>query len=102
MEFCPKCGAILLQKNERNACPRCKYSTKCKTKLKTSEKMEGKKIINIIHEKDSEVYPIIEHECKKCRNKKSYFWTQQTRSSDEAETKFFKCIKCKFTWRDYR
>lgn len=103
MEFCPKCGAILVQKdNKRNACPRCRYSTIAKSRLKTSEKIEGKKMVNIISEKDAEVYPIIEHECKRCGNKKAFFWTQQTRSSDEAETKFYKCTKCNFTWREYR
>ncbi|MBW6442237.1 transcription factor S [Patescibacteria group bacterium] len=102
MEFCPKCGAVLVQKRKRDACPRCKYFSKNKVKLKTSEKIEDKKKINVISEKDSEVHPIIEQECKKCGNKKAYFWTMQTRSSDEAETKFFKCTKCKTIWRDYR
>ncbi|GAI81579.1 unnamed protein product, partial [marine sediment metagenome] len=35
-------------------------------------------------------------------NEKAYFWSVQTRSGDEAETKFFKCTKCEFTWREYR
>jgi len=102
MEFCPKCGSVLVQKKKRGVCPRCGYSTKTKTKLKTSEKIEGKKGITVISEKDSEVCPIIEEKCTKCGNKKAYFWTMQTRSTDEAETKFFKCTKCSFTWRDYR
>ncbi len=104
MEFCPRCGAVLIHKKKRNACPRCNYSVKSKTKLKTSEKIEEKKKINIISEKDAEVYPVIELEkpCEKCGNKKAYFWTMQTRSSDEAETKFFKCTKCEHTWREYR
>jgi len=104
MEFCPKCGAVLIKKNKKDSCPRCRYSTKSKAKLKTSEKLEEKKKIDVINEKDSEVYPIIEleHKCEKCGNKKAYFWTLQTRSTDEAETKFFKCTKCSHTWREYR
>ena len=51
---------------------------------------------------DVEVYPIISSECKKCGHDKVYFWTMQTRATDEAETKFFKCTKCEFTWREYR
>lgn len=102
MEFCQKCGSILVQKKKRNVCPRCGYSTKSKIKLKTSEKIEGKKGINVISEKDSEVHPVIEEKCPECKNKKAYFWTMQTRSTDEAETKFFKCTKCGFTWRVYR
>ena len=104
MEFCPKCGAVLIQKDSREACPRCRYSTKGKTKLKTSEKIEEKKKVSVISERDTEVYPIVELEkaCEKCGNKKAFFWTLQTRSTDEAETKFFKCVKCSNTWREYR
>ena len=102
MEFCPKCGAVLIQKKKRHACPRCRYSTKSGAKLKISEKIEEKKYVDVISEKDSEIHPMIEHDCKKCGNKKVYFWTMQTRASDEAETKFFKCVKCKNTWREYR
>lgn len=102
MEFCPKCGAVLIQKNKRDCCPRCRYFAKGKVKLKSSEKIEEKKKISIISEKDLEVYPIIEQECKKCGNDKVYFWALQTRATDEAETKFFKCIRCDFTWREYK
>jgi DNA-directed RNA polymerase subunit M len=102
MEFCPRCGAVLVQKNKRDHCPRCKYSSKNKVKLKTSEKIEEKKKINIISEKDAEVHPIIEQKCQECGNKKAFFWTLQTRATDEAETKFFKCTKCGFTWREYK
>lgn len=101
MQFCPKCGAVLVKKKTRDGCPRCNYSTKSKVKLKTSEKIEDKKRIDVVSEKDSEVHPIIEQKCKECGHNKAYFWTMQTRASDETETKFFKCTKCSNTWRDY-
>ncbi len=102
MEFCPKCGAVLVQKKKRDGCPRCNYSAKGKVKLKTSEKIEEKKKIVVVSEKESEVHPVVEEECKECGNKKAYFWTLQTRAADETETKFFRCTKCSLTWRDYR
>ena len=102
MEFCPKCGAVLIQKIKNYGCARCNYSSKDKVKIKASEKIEEKKKIVVIREKDSQVFPIIAEECKKCGNKEAYFWTVQTRSGDEAETKFFKCTKCNNTWREYR
>lgn len=102
MEFCKKCGSVLIQKKVNSVCPRCKYSTKIKGKLTTSEKIEEKNDINVVSEKDSEIHPIINEDCKKCKHKKSYFWTMQTRASDESETKFFKCVKCKHTWREYK
>ncbi len=101
MEFCPKCGAVLILKTKNYGCPRCNYSSKEKIKLSTSEKNEEtNKGISVSKEPKS-VYPIVNEKCKKCANEKAYFWTVQTRASDEAETKFFKCTKCETTWRDY-
>ncbi len=101
MEFCPRCGSVLVQKDSSNKCPRCNYVLKGKVKIKTSEKVAARKEIPVISEKDNLVFPIITEVCKKCGNDKVYFWTVQTRAGDEAETKFFKCTKCEHTWRDY-
>ncbi|MAG79276.1 transcription factor S [Candidatus Pacearchaeota archaeon] len=102
MEFCPKCGAVLIKKVKNDGCPRCNYSTKGKVKIKTSEKMDEKKEVSVIKPNETEIFPIINEKCKECKNDKAYFWTVQTRASDEAETKFFKCTKCGYTRRDYR
>ncbi len=104
MEFCPKCGAVLIDKRKNSGCPRCNYSSKNKIKIKTSEKIENKNPVYVVKEKDSQVMPIVDGDCVKCGNQKVYFWTLQTRSSDESETKFFKCTnsKCEHTWREYR
>jgi len=102
MEFCPKCGAVLIQKRKNYGCARCNYSSKDKVKITTSEKIGERKEIGIVSEKDTETLPIVTEKCKKCGNEKSYFWTVQTRAGDEAETKFFKCTKCGNIWREYR
>lgn len=102
MEFCPRCGSVLIQKSKNAGCPRCSYSSGEKLKIKTCEKVEEKKEIPVVCDKDTSTFPIVEEKCKKCKNPKSYFWTMQTRASDEAETKFFKCTKCSHTWRSYR
>jgi DNA-directed RNA polymerase subunit M len=101
MEFCPKCGAVLIQKRKNYGCARCEYSTKDKLKIKTSEKIEEKNKIAVV-KKEMNTLPIVVEKCKKCGNDKAYFWTIQTRAGDEAETKFFKCTKCDHTWREYR
>lgn len=101
MEFCPKCGAVLIQKRKNYGCARCDYSTKEKLKIKTSEKIEEKTKVAIV-KKEMNTLPIVVEKCKKCGNDKAYFWTIQTRAGDEAETKFFKCTKCDHTWREYR
>ncbi|MBU2562712.1 MAG: transcription factor S [Nanoarchaeota archaeon] len=102
MEFCPKCGAVLIQKRKKDGCPRCNYSAKEKVKLKTSEKIEEKKEVITVSKANQQTLPIVGEKCKKCNHEKAYFWTVQTRAGDEAETKFFKCVKCDNTWREYR
>lgn len=105
MEFCPKCGALLVEKKKNLGCPRCNYSSKGKLSIKTTETISDKqknKEVAVLKEKDTKVFPLISAICKKCGNNQAYFWTVQTRSGDEAETKFFKCAKCEFTWREYR
>tara|TARA_Y100000310_G_scaffold213611_1_gene214553 strand:+ start:859 stop:1167 length:309 start_codon:yes stop_codon:yes gene_type:complete len=102
MEFCPKCGAILVQKRTKFGCPRCNYMSKDKIKVEIKEKVDEQKEVAVVRENEGEVKPIVEMKCPKCKNDKSYFWTMQTRAADESETKFYKCTKCKHTWRDYR
>lgn len=101
MEFCPKCGAVLVQKRKNAGCPRCGYSSKNKVELTSSEKVEKPKELKVISKKDTETKPIVAEKCHKCGHGKAYFWTLQTRASDESETKFFKCVKCGHTRRDY-
>ena len=99
MEFCPKCGSILIMKTKKFGCPRCDYTAKAKINLKTREEIhEGVKVA-VVDEKDSELHPITDNECEKCGHKKAYFWIRQMRSGDEAESKFYKCVKCKNTVR---
>ena len=103
MEFCPKCGAILVQKKKNLGCPRCGYSSKSKAgKITISETMKKQESIGVVSDKGEQLLPIITATCRKCGNNKAYFWTIQTRAGDEAETKFFKCTKCGTTWREYR
>lgn len=98
MEFCPKCGCVIIGKN----CARCDYKSEHVIKLETSQKINPKKEVVVVNEGDNEVNPIVEIVCEKCKNPEAYFWTKQTRAGDEAETKFYKCTKCRHTWRKYR
>ena len=102
MEFCPKCGSVLVMKTKKMGCPRCGYSAKGKMKITTSEKTLKTSGVVVVSAKDMETLPIVEEKCRECGNEKAYFWTVQTRAGDEAETKFFKCVKCSNTWREYR
>ena len=73
------------------------------TELLSFEKINEKESsISVMKEGEGRVLPKVLEKCKKCGNPQAYFWTVQTRSGDEAETKFFKCVKCTHTWREYR
>jgi len=102
MEFCPKCGSVLVEKRKNFGCLKCSYVAKGKIKIESTEEMNELKKVPIVKEKETNVMPIVSAVCSKCGNKEAFFWTSQTRSGDEAETRFFKCTKCKHLWREYR
>lgn len=103
MDFCPKCGSIMVpkagKKTKSFACD-CGYRTKQKPVAVLKEKviLEKKDEIEVI-DKKVETLPKTEEECPKCKNREAYFWTVQTRAGDEAETRFLECTKCKHRWR---
>lgn len=70
--------------------------------MKFTEKIAEKQQVAVIKDKDVDVLPTVAAECKKCGHKEAHFWTSQTRGSDETETRFFRCKKCRTTWREYK
>jgi len=102
MEFCPKCGSVLVEKSKRFGCARCSYFAKGKVKIEASEKIQEKQEVGIVKDKDIDVMPTTNAVCSKCGYREAYFWSAQTRGSDEGETRFFRCMKCKHTWREYK
>jgi len=105
-QFCPKCHSILRPKKENEKlvmyCS-CGYSSASDTdgSLKEEKKVKKAEVDFEVVEKEVNTLPITKEECPNCGNKEAFYWLQQTRAGDEAETKFMKCTKCKHTWRDY-
>ena len=100
MKFCPKCGTIMVKKQYWE-CPKCGYKEKGDSNVVFVEKTENKKEITVV-EDSPEVLPIDQATaCPKCGHKGVYYWYMQTRASDEPETKFYRCPKCGYTWREY-
>ncbi len=103
--FCPKCGSILRPKDKGTkkilycSCGFTRSLDKEETNTEITEKTEKVKKIEVVEQ--IEVNPKIKATCEKCGNNVAYYWTQQTRGADEPETRFFKCTKCNFTWREY-
>jgi len=99
--FC--CGSILkptIQDGKRVlACDKCDKIQESANNTKISQKVEETKEMEVIE--DVEMHPKIRAKCEKCGNDIAYYWSQQTRSADEPPTRFFRCTKCRFTWREY-
>lgn len=77
-------------------------------KIESSEKIimeeKGKKIgeIKVLGKADIEKdLPKTKIICPNCGNDEAYWWMQQTRAIDEPPTLFYRCVKCKYTWRSY-
>jgi len=106
MEFCPNCGTLLrINKKEGKslyACSKCGYEKDIdeKSRFEHAEKNISDDEVVII-ENNNMAMPKVKEECKKCHNREAYWWMLQTRSGDEPATKFYRCTKCSFTWREY-
>ena len=82
-------------------CSSCNNVDKSGENKKFKEVIPERDEIEIIQPDEEKSLPEIEIECPKCKFDKAIYWLVQTRSGDEAETKFYKCLKCKHTWREY-
>lgn len=103
MKFCPKCGTLLRKEGNYLVCPNCGYKEKNTKDNKSlfKDEVKQKEAITVLGD-EYVTFPIDKDVvCPKCGNKGAYFWSFQTRASDEPETKFYKCVKCGYTWRSY-
>lgn len=110
MEFCPDCKGILMPQKDGNnnvlACVKCGYKKGTKTSFTIKTAQEHSEIqseIEIVNESDSnDLLPKTSAKCPDCNHGEAFYWSLQTRASDEPETKFYRCVSCKKTWRDYK
>ena len=65
------------------------------------QQMTDDLVIRSEEEDTSTVIPNWPLPCKKCGKKTIYYWSVQTRTSDEAATDFFKCLTCGNMTRKY-
>ena len=91
----------MLSKLKNSSCARCGHTKKGIINLKTSEKIDEGSEITVLT-KEINANPIVEEKCQKCGHKKAYYWIQQMRGSDEAPSRFYKCVKCKIVRREDR
>jgi DNA-directed RNA polymerase subunit M len=111
VSFCPKCGSIQVPKNDNGklvlqcTSPKCGHTVKRIDKeakvMKETIKTKSRDVEVVDEAMEKESLPVVKAQCKKCGNNEAFFWTVQTRSADEAETRFYRCTDCKNTWREY-
>jgi DNA-directed RNA polymerase subunit M len=111
MEFCEQCGAMLTHERVDDkvvlVCPKCGILDKKLSKEDKIQTMEishskKKKMVVIENPDDVRSMPTKKMECPKCKKiVEAQYWSVQTRSGDEAPTRFYRCTKCKHTWREY-
>jgi len=112
VEFCPdpECGGLLRKRIVNNksflAC-KCGYErelvsekTKIEKRVQKKKKDLEKNLVIVSEEDRISVHPKTKKDCPKCNAKEAETWQVQIRSSDEPSTHFFRCIKCKYTWRE--
>jgi DNA-directed RNA polymerase subunit M len=101
--FCNECGGLVLPKEGVLVCARCGSESAVKDKASLTRVEKGKKKNNvlILDDQDISTLPVTRAECSECNNMDAYWWLIQTRRADEPETRFLRCTKCKFTWREY-
>ncbi len=107
MEFCEKCGAMMVPFAQEDGkkvlkCRSCEHTKEIEGRLRVSQNIEkGPRDKIIVVEDDSIPMPVTKAGCSKCGNTDAYYWTVQTRRGDEGATEFYRCTKCKHTWRNY-
>ena len=104
MKFCPKCEVKLKNSDSGLQCSKCSYTEgqKVKQTKKVVDDQEPNKEFNVFEENEGEEsLPTIKIECEKCGNDEAVWWMLQTRSADEPTTQFYRCSKCRYTWRNY-
>lgn len=113
MDFCPSCGKILHAEKDKKSktilmCVKCgfKRNLEIDEQVTFTEEIEHdliREMTTVMNESEVDsTKPIKEMYCPKCETKQNVsFWQIQTRSADESPTRFFRCVTCGETWREY-
>ena len=104
MEFCPKCGKMLIPKHNQVKCSCGDSKNLNKKDIEEQYTMAGEKKHNeevVLIDGDVVTLPTTKGKCFKCGNTQIAWWMRQTRSADEAPTIFYRCTKCGNTWKGH-
>jgi len=101
MEFCSQCKSIMVPKEGMMVCRKCGFKMPKAVGESMISKTKQLERITPVLEQESSGLPTTNAKCPECGHKVAYWWLRQLRSADESEVRFFRCVKCNKTWREY-
>lgn len=106
MKFCKTCGNILVVKDLENGrmlfCKTCNVTFPMTENIIIESKQNSEKHVIVLDEDKHSEFPITKVLCPKCEEIVEAYWAlQQTRAADEPPTRFYRCKKCNWIWREY-
>ncbi len=114
IKFCPKCGGVMYPRVREGKkelfCPRCGYSEPAEEESIAAYRVERKiehspkeRLIVVSSNSVPETAVVLKGQvrCPKCGHDEVVFWMMQTRAADEPPTRFYRCKRCGYTWREY-
>ena len=105
MMFCPECGQLMKSKDGKLTCSKCGYAEEITAKEKEQMKkvayMQENDILIVDGDENLGTKPTLAVTCPNCGHDLAEWWLRQIRSADESEVRFFRCTKCRHTWREY-
>ncbi len=110
-DFCPECANMMRLKSVEGkpymVC-NCGYKapidpnmfSNIKEKEKIKLKNQDSSVLIVKEEDKINVNDTTSKQCPKCNYTEAETWAVQTRGADEPATIYFRCMKCKHTWRE--
>lgn len=109
MRFCPNDKSLLVPTRKGGVtvlrCPKCGYEEVVDASARAAYQQRSEvkqKAEVVVVDKQVEALPKVKTRgCPRCGHDEAYFWVQQTRAADEPPTRFYRCVRCGYTWREY-
>jgi transcription factor S len=102
--FCPECKSLMFPAGGSLLCRKCGHkttSTKGETEAAKTRSLSEERPRVVVDANAESVLPKTRNACPKCSFNEAYWMMQQTRSADEAPTRFYICVRCGYRWREY-
>jgi len=98
--FCPKCKALMYPEGDFIVCRKCGFKKKKEGRTVVVNEQKEKEVTLIEDNEKVDVLPKTKVKCPKCGNNEAYWVLRQMRGSDEPESRFYTCTKCRYRWRE--